>query len=549
MTALEILHKHWSYEAFRPLQEDIIKSILEKRDTVALLPTGGGKSICYQIPALMFSGYTLVVSPLIALMQNQVAYLHSKGIKAIYLHANLGQKKYQQELENIKYGKYTLVYISPERLENKLFQEFAKNTPPKLLAIDEAHCISQWGHDFRPSYRKIKTFRRKLENCPCIALTASATSKVCTDITEQLELKEVNLFTNTFFRPNLKFGVETTNDKSERILWYIKKLKGIGLIYVNKRAKTEELSQLLEVNGISSNFYHAGLDSIQRQKILTRWLKNQYKVLVCTNAFGMGIDKPDVRFVLHYQAPQDIESYYQEAGRAGRDGKQAYCVVFQKINEFKEQKKISQDGNLVLAEISKIYHALFNYNGIANHQGKNLNFKINLDEFSEKFGFFNSKVLKALRWLEINNHLIFKLIETKKESSLLIDFLEDRKPKPNFNFKAYLQINREKKQKLDRMAEYLNNQYQCRNKIILAYFNQKMTADCMICDICVDKQKTETPSLITLEKVLLHPKSHEEIQRLFPLVKGKVLKDILRDLESEGHIALNKNMEYQWAKC
>lgn len=322
-----ILKKYWGYESFRPPQDLIIESVLNKFDTIALLPTGGGKSICYQVPAQIFSGKTIVISPLIALMQDQVDNLFNRGIIAKALNANLHYKEIDAILDNFVYGDLKILYISPERIGSDVFMSRIQKAQISLIAVDEAHCISQWGYDFRPSYFNIPKLREIHPKVPIMALTATATPQVLKDISEKLELKMPSLFQKSFSRNNLGLTVINGDDKKNELLRILSRVKGCCIIYVRNRKETVEISQWLSVHGISCVSYHGGMDRETREKNQSAWMHNQVRMIVCTNAFGMGIDKPDVRLVVHLDIAPSLEEYYQEAGRAGRDGKESHAVT------------------------------------------------------------------------------------------------------------------------------------------------------------------------------------------------------------------------------
>src|SRR5690554_5745564 len=323
----EVLTKYWGYSSFREKQEEIILSAMEGKDTLALLPTGGGKSICFQVPALAQEGICIVVSPLIALMQDQVDNLQKNGIKAISITSALSKREIDIGLDNAVYGDYKFLYVSPERLETELFQERLKKMKVNLIAVDEAHCISQWGYDFRPSYLKIAKLREILPQVPILALTATATPKVVDDIQEKLLFKQKHCIQRSLKRDNLAYVVLQEEDQLQRMLKVIKGVGGSGIIYVNRRKKTKEIANFLLENNISADYYHAGLNHIERKQKQNKWIQNRCQIIVATNAFGMGIDKPNVRFVIHLDLPESLEAYFQEAGRAGRDGKKSFAVL------------------------------------------------------------------------------------------------------------------------------------------------------------------------------------------------------------------------------
>jgi len=398
MTPKEALQKYWGYSEFRPVQEEIIESIIDGKDTVALLPTGGGKSICYQIPSLVMEGTTLVISPLIALMQDQIQQLEKRDIKAIALHSGMHFSQIQHELESAANGRYKMIYVSPERLQNLSFRTWLKSIKLNFIAVDEAHCISQWGHDFRPSYRKISSIKQEF-NIPCIALTASATPKVALDIVSQLELKNAQTFSKSFVRENISLSLFNLENKQGKILDILKKTVGSTIVYVRNRKKCNELSSLFQQNGISSTFYHGGLPAEEREEKQNLWIENQVRCMVCTNAFGMGIDKPDVRFVIHDAPPENLEAYYQEAGRAGRDGKKSYAVMLYNRRDIDLSEKLF---NLKFPKekvIINITNALYNYYQIASGAGAGMTKEFSLNSFKEAFKLEYNQVYHVLKIL------------------------------------------------------------------------------------------------------------------------------------------------------
>ena len=323
----QVLKKYWNYDSFRPLQEDIVLSVLEKHDTLALLPTGGGKSVCFQVPGIIMGGTTLVISPLISLMNDQVQNLKNRGISAVAISAAMNFKEIDVALNNAALGHVQFLYLSPERIQNEVFRQQLAYLPITLIAVDEAHCISQWGYDFRPSYLKVAEIRSYFTDVPIIALTASATKHVVEDIQVQVEVKDQNVIRQSFARKNLRYVVQQEDDKITRLLKLIANIGGSGVVYARNRKKREELAQILKTKKISALAYHAGLKFDERENIQEQWLNNQIQVICATNAFGMGIDKADVRFVVHLDLPESLEAYFQEAGRGGRDGKIAYSTM------------------------------------------------------------------------------------------------------------------------------------------------------------------------------------------------------------------------------
>ena len=326
-TPLKILEKYWGHAEFRPLQAAIIDAVVAQKDVLALLPTGGGKSICFQVPALMQDGMCLVISPLIALMQDQVNNLQEKGIEAAVIHSGMPFSAVKETLQACTSGAYKFLYLSPERIESNLFKEYLPALDISLIAVDEAHCIAQWGYDFRPPYLRIAALRTELPAVPVIALTASATKEVETDIIEKLAFKDYTIFRQPYKRPALSYSYFEVESKINKTLEIINNVKGSGIVYCNTRKQTKDIAELLQLQKISADYYHAGVSADERQKKQKKWMVGETRIMVCTSAFGMGIDKDDVRTVIHYDMPDCLENYYQEAGRAGRDGKKAYAVL------------------------------------------------------------------------------------------------------------------------------------------------------------------------------------------------------------------------------
>lgn len=404
-TPKEILLKYWGYSSFRENQEEIIKMIINNKDTLALLPTGGGKSICYQIPSLIMDGICIVVSPLISLMKDQVEDIKSKGIKAIAITSDLDFKEVDIALTNCIFGGYKFLYISPEKLQNELVQSKISEMNVNLIAVDEAHCISEWGHNFRPSYRNISLIREIHPNSPVIALTATATKDVVSDIQENLDFKKPNLVQSSFYRENLSYIVIKEQDKKRKLINILNKIHGSAIVYVKSRKDCEKISKILVENNISANYYHAGLNIDQRNKRQENWKKSKSRVMVATNAFGMGIDKSDVRLVIHFHIPSTIESYFQETGRAGRDEKESFAVLLYNSTDEKYLRDFVELHFPSVKEIKECYQNLANHFQIAVNNGGEENFDFDLSDYSEKYKTNSLRTYNILRYLEKENYL------------------------------------------------------------------------------------------------------------------------------------------------
>lgn len=401
----EILFKYWGHKDFRPLQQDIIQSVLNGNDTLALLPTGGGKSVCFQVPALAMEGICIVVSPLIALMKDQVENLLKKDIKAIAITSAMHKREIDIALDNCVHGDIKFLYLSPERLETEIVKVRLQRMKVNLIAIDESHCISQWGYDFRPSYLKIAALREILPNVPFLALTATATKEVVKDIQLKLNFKKENVFQKSFERENVAYVVLPEEDKLARLVKITEKLKGTGIVYVRNRKKTHEISDYLKSHNVSADFYHAGLDALTRDIKQGDWIKNRTRVIVCTNAFGMGIDKPDVRFVVHIDLPDSIEAYFQEAGRAGRDEKKAYAVLLYNNADQTELKRNVENSFPEMDEIRQTYQALANYYQLATGSGEGVTYNFDISAFCETYKLQAMTVFNSLKFIEREGYL------------------------------------------------------------------------------------------------------------------------------------------------
>jgi ATP-dependent DNA helicase RecQ len=492
-SSLQILKQYWGHDAFRPLQKDIINAVLDGRDTLALLPTGGGKSVCFQVPAMAKDGLCLVVSPLIALMKDQVENLKRKGIPALAVYSGMSFIEVKKTLQNAAYGNYKFLYVSPERLETNLFLEFLSAMNINLLAVDEAHCISQWGYDFRPPYLRIANLRELLPDVPIIALTASATKKVQDDICEKLLFTKTHQrFQQSFERSNLSYSVFNVASKQNKLLEILNNVPGTAIVYCKSRKHTKEIADLLLMNRVSADYYHAGLNNEERNKKQENWIQNKTRVIACTNAFGMGIDKPDVRVVVHYDVPDCLENYYQEAGRAGRDGKRAYAVLLYSNKELGDLQQQSDIRFPKEEEIKKVYTALMNHLQIAAGSGEGMNYDFDIAAFTTAFKLNILNTTYAIKALEQEDILSFNEMVFKPSTVLVTanrnDLTEFEKTHPElepvikgllrsyegiFDFPATVyetQLAKFLKQDIDAIKKQL---HQLSNNGIIEYSSQK----------------------------------------------------------------------------
>jgi ATP-dependent DNA helicase RecQ len=402
-----LLKQYFGYSGFRPLQEDIINAILDGKDTLALLPTGGGKSVCYQIPALAKDGICLVITPLIALMKDQVSQLRKRNVSALSVYSGMAFYEVKKALQNATTGNFKFLFVSPERLKTNLFKEYLPAMPINLIAVDEAHCISQWGYDFRPPYLEIAAIREELHDVPVLALTASATKEVQDDICDRLRFKDHTIFRQSFEKPGLSFSVFNTPHKINKLYEILNNVPGTALVYVRNRRRTKEIAKLLQLNGINATWYNAGLSNEERNKRQEDWLTNKVRVMACTNAFGMGIDKAEVRTVVHMDVPDCLESYYQEAGRAGRDGKKAYAVLLYADDELNELELLPGKKFPPIDLIRKMYEAVCNYMQVPVGSGEGQYFDFNLSECCERFKLDAALLVNALHTLEQAGYISF----------------------------------------------------------------------------------------------------------------------------------------------
>lgn len=406
MSPSEVLKEYWGYDGFRPMQEEIITAALDGKDVLAIMPTGGGKSICFQVPGLMRDGITLVVTPLIALMKDQVQNLNDRGVRALAIHAGMSRHEVDLALNNAAYGDYKFLYLSPERLGTQLFRSYIDVLDVSFIVVDEAHCISQWGYDFRPDYLRIGELRERID-APVIAVTATATPSVAQDIMERLGFKEKLLLKSGFERPNLSYIVRQVEDKYSQILNVCNGVPGTGIVYARNRRKCEELSAFLMAQGVSASFYHAGLGGQARAERQAAWKSGAVRVMVCTNAFGMGIDKPDVRFVVHYDLPESPEAYFQEAGRAGRDGKRSFAVQLWNSVDVRRAKQIEDVSFPSLEYIEDVYQKLHAFFEIPYDTGMGRQLKFKIEDFCKRFGLQRAPAFYALKYLERTEHLTY----------------------------------------------------------------------------------------------------------------------------------------------
>lgn len=402
-----LLEKYWGYTSFRPLQEEIILSVCSGKDTLALLPTGGGKSLTYQLPAMAMDGLCLVVTPLISLMKDQIDMLKKHNIRALCVHSGMTSQQIDTTMDNAVYGNYKFLYVSPERTQTMMFIERFSKMNISLIAIDEAHCIAQWGHDFRPNYLTLKSLRDIQPKVPILAVTASATNEVCDEIISNLKLKNCAVFKKSFARNNLSFLVRYTSDKEAHILKIIESVGGVGIVYCSLRKDCDRIAEFLRENEYSAASYHGGLGYQTRTDVQESWVKEEINIIVATNAFGMGVDKSNVRFVIHYTAPESIEAFYQEAGRAGRDGHPAFAVMLYNDTSRKSAKQHLASLFPAIPKIKEIYHQIYNYFNIGLGGGKGERHYFDIFDFCSKFKQFSAIVMSSVDILQRNNYMFF----------------------------------------------------------------------------------------------------------------------------------------------
>lgn len=402
----QILEQYWGHQQFRPLQAEIISDVLNGTDVLALLPTGGGKSVCFQVPALIMNGLCLVISPLIALMKDQVENLKKKNLSALSIHSGMTYNEVKETLQTAAYGNVKFLYVSPERLETALFKEYAPALGVQLIAVDEAHCISQWGYDFRPPYLRIAQLRQQYPRVPILALTASATPEVQKDICSKLRFTQYRIHRQSFEKPNLSFSIFYETSKINKLIEMLDKVPGSAIIYCRNRRRTKEFAQLLVLNNIAADYYHAGLEQAERNQKQEDWLHDKTRVIVCTNAFGMGIDKPAVRLVVHLDIPENLESYYQEAGRAGRDGRKAYAVMLYNNDDLETLVKLPDIKFPSFSTIQQVYQSVANYLQVPVGSGAGQYYNFDPKEMAARFSIDIITLINALKALEQEGHLV-----------------------------------------------------------------------------------------------------------------------------------------------
>lgn len=487
----KILGKYWGYTTFRPLQEEIICSVCAGKDTLGLMPTGGGKSITFQIPALAMDGICLVITPLIALMRDQVDNLRRVGIKATAVYSGMSRQEIAGKLENCVSGQNKFLYVSPERLATGLFRDKLQAMNVCLLVVDESHCISQWGYDFRPSYLHIADIREQLPGVPVLALTATATPEVVDEIQERLLFRGKNVFQKSFARPNLAYIVRRTEDKLSTLAYILGKVPGTAIVYARNRKLTKEVAIFLQQSGISADFFHAGLSREEKAIRQSRWKNNKCRVIVATNAFGMGIDKPDVRLVVHLDIPGSLEEYFQEAGRAGRDSRKAFAVALCTDTDSFHLKKRIDDEFPEKKLIGKVYEALGDYFRIQEGQGKDIVHNFELTDFYSTCQLPPLQIHHALKLLELSGYIEYceAMDESSFQTAPQITYTHPRVQKNALIIpsSAYEKRRERMKKRISKVVEYMNGVHICRSRLLLSYFGEKNTEDCGCCDVCLSK--------------------------------------------------------------
>ncbi|MDO4755394.1 MAG: ATP-dependent DNA helicase RecQ [Parabacteroides sp.] len=487
-----ILRKYWGYSEFRPLQEEIIHAVCSGKDTLGLMPTGGGKSITFQVSALTMEGICLVVTPLIALMQDQVENLQRIGIQATTIHSGMNRKEMQQRLNLCLSGNCKFLYVSPERLTSAYFREKLQAMNICLLVVDEAHCISQWGYDFRPAYLQIADIREQIPHVPVLALTATATSQVIEDIQSKLLFKEYHLLKKSFDRPNLSYIIRKTEDKLYTLIYILRKIAGSTIVYVRNRRQTREIATQLQQAGISANFFHAGLSREEKTARQSAWKNDQCRVMVATNAFGMGIDKADVRLVIHIQMPSSLEEYFQEAGRAGRDEQKAYAIVLNSQADSQKLSKQLEDEYPDKHLIQEIYESLCNHYAIQTQEGAHEIPHFSFSEFCATASFTPLQVHHALRLLDLSGYLEYheEQYETNQSAEPQIYFTHPivKKKELHIPYSVYEERRTKAEERIKKVRAYLDSERICRNHLLLSYFGERYGVDCGRCDVCLSKE-------------------------------------------------------------
>lgn len=613
--ALQILQKYWGYENFRPVQEDVIQSVLEGKDTFGLMPTGGGKSLCFQVPTMVQEGLCLVVSPLVALMKDQVAQLQKRDIKAIALTGGIHAEELIQLLDNCQFGNYKFLYLSPERLEQDWVLERIKTLNVSLVAIDEAHCISQWGHDFRPSYLKITKLKEVFPKIPFVALTASATPEVQQDILNCLGLENPQIFTQSFSRDNLSYHILKSEDKLFKIKQILSKNPEPSIIYVRNRKSCLDYASQLKNLGFKAIYYHGGLPPKEKDAHMQAWMSESCPIMIATSAFGMGIDKPNVKTVIHVNLPENLESYYQEAGRAGRNGEKAFAILISSSNDV-----LQAEGQFlaVLPDVvflKEVYKKLCNYFQVPYGEGLNDEFPFSLNKFCAHYNFPILKTFNALQFLDrqaivsltneqservqlqfiietreviryislnpddeevittilrsypgifevitsvntvfvakstkVSEEKVINILERLKERGIVdlmliqneskLTFLEVREDERTINRVAkYLEKqNLTKKSQLASVITYVADEVQCKNRLLLTYFGEKVEKDCGVCSHCLNKNKKKNSEGSHLHVELLNvlkkaPMTSREIADIFGADESQLLEVLKKMLE------------------
>ena len=543
-----ILRKHWGYSNFRPLQEEIIHSICSGKDTLGLMPTGGGKSITFQVSALTMKGLCLVITPLIALMQDQVENLKRIGITATTIHSGMSRTEIQQRLETCISGKCKFLYISPERLTSPYFRERLQSMSICLLVVDEAHCISQWGYDFRPAYLQIANIRQEIPHVPVLALTATATTKVIEDIQNKLLFKDKQVLKKSFFRPNLSYIVRKTEDKPYTLIYILQKVQGSAIIYVRNRRQTREIASLLQQAGISTNFFHAGLSREDKTARQLAWKNNQCRVMVATNAFGMGIDKADVRLVIHIHMPNSLEEYFQEAGRAGRDEQKAYAIVLCSNSDSLKLQKQLKDEYPEKKLIKKIYGKLTEQISLKDGVNDYCIPHFSLAAFCESTSFTPLQVHHALKLLDLSGYIEYQEEQCETEQSVIpqINFIHPIIEPNNLTipYSIYEERLMKAEKRIRKVREYIDSERICRNHLLLSYFGESYRDDCGHCDVCLSKNDSGLTNrdFNKIRALLIEHLSQKssmpvwELTEILPFPQEKIIKVIRFLIEHEDNL-------------